>query len=51
MLAAATTTPLFAGIIALTDQVAGRRLGLINPGLAFSRRLTSFCPRVFDQPI
>jgi subtilase family serine protease len=26
-------TPLFAGIVALADQVAGHRLGLINPAL------------------
>ena len=26
-------TPLFAGIVALADQVAGRSLGLINPAL------------------
>ena len=26
-------TPLFAGIVALADQVAGRPLGLINPAL------------------
>ena len=27
------STPLFAGIVALADQVAGHRLGLINPRL------------------
>ena len=26
-------SPIFAGIVALADQVAGHRLGLINPGL------------------